>query len=147
MRFNSYKDNDFIGTHSNIINSIGAVWMVKLGKKIPEKSLEMFIAAGGHLILKAPKSDGGRYYYAHMKEYHIGEPKSNFTYPEYYQVMIDEMCDFSLDGTWICIDSIKSFDAKLIDHLYLRNGKTLADVVNKTRTATFYVSSDRDLQE
>lgn len=146
LRYNSYRNCDFIEEHKNIITNSGSVWMVKLGKKIPESSLNTFQEAGGNLLLKSPKKAGDRFYYAHMSGFSNGKPKADYIYPEYYAKIIEESCEYTLDGTWIRIDELFEVKDEYIDHFHLiKNGSSLRAIINATRTSTLYVESDCDL--
>ena len=40
LRINCYRDYDFIAEHNKIVDKQGGVWLLKIGRKIPERRLE-----------------------------------------------------------------------------------------------------------
>ena len=146
LRYNTYQDFDFVKTHSEILKAVGSVWLLKLGKQIPESSLNTFLENDGNIILKAPKKKGGYYHYAHMIGYHVGKPSEDMIYPDYYRKMVRDSYEYTLCGSWIKIDYLELLDFDVLGHFYLiKNGKPMVDIINSTRTATLYVESDEDI--
>ena len=147
VRYNCFRDFDFIDEHSRILQEAGHVWMLKVGKKIPLLSLRNFEEAGGHILLKSPKKLGNRYYYAHMVQYRHGSPGEDMCYPSYYHAMTEESYDYTLDGTWLQFDKLFEINDESIDHFHLiKNGAALRDIINATRTSTLYVESDKTFE-
>lgn len=147
IRYNCFKDFDFILEHCKLLQEGGHVWMLKVGKKIPITSLENFEEAGGQLILKSPKRLGNRYYYAHMTKYKHGSPSADMKFPSYYHAMTEESYDYTLDGTWLQIDDLFEISDKDVDYFHLiKNGAALRDIINATRTSTLYVESYKAIE-
>ena len=145
IRFTQYKKIDFIGEHLRLINKDGFVWMLKTGRRIPDSSLKKSVFKNGIVILKAPKKAGGQYYFAIVDNYHNGLPQDDYSYPRYYDEMIEESYDYSMDGTWLKIKKIKIMEENMLDHLIMqKSGKNLHDVINSTRTSVLYAISDSD---
>lgn len=150
IRFNNYKSTDFICEHNKCIQDNHHVWTLKTGKMIPIVKMQSIIDDGGFVVLKAPKSSGGKYYLAHARSSFNGVPTREMVYPDYYKKMIaDEnlwMID-TLEGTWIEIDQISALSDEIIQHIKLiSNGKLADDVIKTTRSATMYVTSDIDFE-
>lgn len=150
LRYNNYKSTDFICEHSKCIQENHHVWTLKTGKMIPKDKIQSVIDDGGFIVLKAPKSSGGKYHLAHMRSSFNGSPTKEMVYPNYYEKMIaDEnlwMID-SLEGTWIEIDQIANLPNEAIPHIRLiSNGKLADEVIKTTRSATMYVTSDIDFE-
>ncbi len=146
IRFTQYKNVDFIDEHSKIVKEKNSVWILKVGRMIPQKSIERVIGGSKVVVLKAPKKAGGKYYIASIKGYHNGLPKSGFDYPKYYDEMLDSSYEYTLEGTWICVETIQEIDDSILDHLLMeKNRNRLVDVINSTRTSVLYAISDEEL--
>lgn len=147
VRFSQYKKVDFIEEHLKLIRKIGNVWMLKIGRKIPEKSLKNVLSENGMILLKAPKKVGGKYYLAMVEEYHNGLPKDSFVYPDYYKEIIEDCFGFSLEGTWIKVNCIKEMPKDLLNNFQMsKNGKPLENVINSTRTSVLYAVCNKDFE-
>ncbi len=147
LRFNNYKKYKFIDEHSKILESNKSVWLLKGGKAINSKTMDNILSEGGHIILKEPKKDGGKYYYVHAREFYNGKNKETFAFPCYYNEMIDDYnCIYmeKLEGTWINIDFIKEFNG--VKNLKLiSNGKNVEDIIASTRSSLIYAQSNLEL--
>lgn len=143
LRYSNYRKNDFIQEHISCINKDGHVWMLKTGKHLQLEKVRTVLGDDGFLILRAPKSAGGEYYFAHVIDIFNGEVKKEMIFPEYYKDLIMDdkfwMVD-SLDGTWFKIDRIEKLPEEGVEKLRLiSNGKTVEEVLNRTRSATLYI--------
>lgn len=149
LRVNQYKSYDIIKEHNKISAEIGYVWILKMGKPIPEKAIDDVIDDSGILILKMPKSKGGDFYYTKLTESCNGNPKPDYVYPPYYNEMVETPNfdhDYSLSGTWLRVSKIKELPLETVKKLVLVNtGNSLIDVVNSTRTSFMYVRCDEDI--
>ncbi len=146
IRFLSLNHYDFIQEHRNVMETYNHVWMLKTGKYIPSSVMGDVLTQGGIIILKAPKSVGGKYYRAHYSEFLQGIPNKGMVYPKYYRSIPENYEKDKLDGTWMKIDSIEDVDEDYVSHLRLySNDKLLSDVIGQTRTSVMYVYSDEDV--
>lgn len=143
LRYSSYKKYDFIQEHQNIIKRYGSVWMMKVGKNIPENKLQTMYKNGGDLILRSPKSEGCKFYKASIKSFYSGKSKSDMKYPEYYKEMLDDEDLWfleSLTGTWFEVERIEEMAIEEAETLVLiSNGKRAIDVLANTRSSMIYV--------
>ena len=144
LRYSSYKKYDFIREHINIIENKGSVWMLKVGKNVPEKKLQKMYENGGTLYLRSPKIEGEKIYKATIKAYHLGEPKRNMIFPNYYDEMLNDEALWlidSLSGTWFEVVAIKEISQAQAERLKLAsNGKRAVDVLSCTRSSMLYVN-------
>ena len=143
LRYSSYKKHDFISEHRSVIEKHGSVWMLKVGKKIPENKLQKMYQNGGVLYLRSPKNEGEQFYKAKIKAFYSGEPKSNMLFPKYYDEMLNDedlwMVD-TLSGTWFEVVEIKAISQAQAERLKLvSNGKRAVDVLSCTRSSMLYV--------
>lgn len=150
LRFSNYKHFDFVSEHKKVLSENGYVWMLKIGKRIPDKRLTEVFNEPSALILKAPKDAGGKYYVAVVERTVNSSPTDGMVYPAYYNELIDDenmwIAD-SLDGTWFCIVSMEQLPDEMVSHLRLSsNDKAVEDVLSKTRSATVYVYSEDDIE-
>lgn len=146
LRFSTYKGYDFIEEHRNIINHNGAVWMLKLGKPVPSRTLNSILSESAGLILKAPKSVGGKYYYCQMLDAQNRKPNDEMRYPDYYKQLLDDMYWLSMDGTWIKVNKFIELDEGTIASFKLiSNDRLLDDVLSQTRTTMLYAYSERTI--
>lgn len=146
IRVSNFKRYNFIDEHKELVERDGFTWMLKCGKRIPEKALSEIQRSGGHLIVKTPKKQDEAYYYAHLCNFSNDEPPSRLSYPKYYEEIVQENEENSLSGTWLKIDSLEVIGSQLIDHFRLvSNSHQLRDVVQATRTPFLYVISDEHL--
>lgn len=141
VRYTPFRKYNFIKEHCNIIKDNGSVWMLKVGRKIPDAAVKDIIHQGGNVILKEPKLSGGRYYYAHCTSSYQGLPIDDMRFPEYYRKIPREDYDREpLDGTWLRIDEVCALDEDVVNCLYLcSNNRKLCEVVSQTRTSIMYV--------
>ena len=146
LRFGNYREYDFINEHKEVIRKYGYVWMLKVGKCIPQSRLDEVFDENRALLLKAPKSIGGKYYHAEVDDYYRGEPRMDMPYPPYYSKMLSDEVWWNVDslyGTWLRITAISELGKENIEHLYLfSNKKPVESVLSSTRTSTLYVYSD-----
>ncbi len=149
LRFNNYKEWNFIEEHRKLLKKHNYVWILKAGKPINISTMKNIIDEGGHLILKEPKNDGGRFYYMHILEFNNGMPQKEYIYPEYYKNMLEnEECYIleSLEGTWLKIDVVCEINHQ-VEHLKLiSNGKRLDETLLKTRSSLLYVNTAEDIE-
>lgn len=139
LRVSNYRSHDFIVEHQKMLLSHGQVWMLKIGKNIPIRSLKEVSEAGGILLLKTPKQQGSKWYVAHMMEYYHGSPNNTMDHPDYYLNMMVNSEEVSLNGTWIKIDKLFEVSEHLVDEFTLiANGHSLKEVINSTRTSFLY---------
>ena len=143
LRYSSYKKYDFIREHNSVIQDKGSVWMLKVGKCIPETKLQGMYRDGGILYLRSPKAEGEKIYKAVITAYYLGEPKHNMIFPNYYDEMLNDedlwLVD-SLSGTWFEVVEIKEISKSQAEQLKLvRNGKRAVDVLSCTRSSVLYV--------
>lgn len=144
LRYSSYKKYDFIREHKNIIHKKGSVWMLKVGKCVPENKLQKMYENGGVIYLRSPKNEGEKFYKATIKAYYLGEPKRNMIFPQYYNEMLNDedlwLVD-SLRGTWFEVVEIKEIAQAQAERLKLvSNGKRAVDVLSCTRSSMLYVN-------
>ena len=140
IRYTPFKKFDFIEEHAKLIAQQQSVWMLKIGRKIPETAITKIIDEGGNVVLKAPKSAGGDFYLAHCCASHQGRRLKNMVFPEYYLFIDGDFDRDPLDGTWLKIDRLESLSEHYSDRLYLcSNGKKLNDIISTTRTSVLYV--------
>ena len=147
LRYNNYKGTDFIEEHNKVVSVNGYVWMLKAGRKLVENKLNKIMGESALLILKAPKSSGGDYYYAQIAGYRYGGQLEKKESPSYYEKLVDDeklwQID-SLDGTWLKIGEIKPLAKTVVDELKLvSNNKSVMDVINSTMSSSLYVCSDK----
>ena len=146
LRYSPYKKYDFIHEHEKIIDKYGCVWLLKLGKPVPDIALKEILEGDSGLILKAPKKDGGSYYYCHMLSAQNTNVKREMRYPDYYNELMNELYWYSFTGTWIKIKKFILLEPDEIKHLKLvSNNKDLVEVLGQTRTTMLYAYSDNDL--
>ena len=141
IRFAQYRNVDFINELETLITKFGSAWMLKVGRKIPESSLNRMMEESRLIILKAPKVVGGEYFIASCASFHNGNPLPDFRYPIYYSEMIRSSTDneFTFDGTWLEITEIKPLPTSALEHMkMLKSDKKLDDVIRGTRTSTLY---------
>ena len=139
IRYTPFRKYDFIDEHTKLIAQKQSVWMLKIGRKIPEVAINEIITEGGNIVLKAPKSSGGNYYLAHCCAFHQGRASNDMVFPEYYFSINGDFDKDPLDGTWLKIDRLERLNEHYSDRLYLcRNGKKLNEVIGTTRTSVLY---------
>lgn len=147
IRYNNYNNFNFIKEHTKLIDEKGYVWVYKVGKMIPNSSLESVLDESGKIIFKAPKKDGGNYYLASFQGYSNGIPPIDRNYPEYYSEMLNMELISNLKGTWLKISKIVLLQKEEVEMLYLcKNDKSLVEIVNSTRTSILYVYSSRNAE-
>ena len=149
IRYNNYKKTNFIEEHNKIACSKGYVWMLKAGRKLVESKLSKIKNESSLLILKAPKGDGGEYYYSEIMEFRYGDQIQKDESPEYYGKLVGDEKLWqieSLDGTWLKLHAIKPLDEDIVEKFkLLSNKKKLIDVIGSTMSSAMYVYSDEDI--
>lgn len=148
LRYNNYKNNDFIEAHNGVVDKNGYSWMLKIGKDITKFKLEQVMSDGGLLILKAPKSAGGLYYISTIIEYYFGENKKDMVFPGYYHDMVNDVNLWQmsgLEGSWLKVERIVPLPDGFEKNLTLvSNSKKVDEVVKRTRSSMLYVQSEID---
>lgn len=147
FRYNNYKKRDFIKEHKNVLKNNNYVWLLKLGKKSNVKKIEDIKNHGGYLLLRAPKSDGGKTYITKFIDTSESEPKDG-VYPEYYNEILDEdnyiYWDKSLQ--WFKIKLIKEFNNENMEKIVLSNGKKpVNEIIDNTMTAFMFVENSSEI--
>ena len=142
LRVSSYRSFDFVGEHSKALEQGNGVWLLKTGKLIPEKALNSIIEAGGVIILRTPKKQGGQWYLSSFDQYHIGKPTLEMNYPSYYKLLCAQWEIDSLYGTWLHIYDLHEISENMVSHLALcANAHSVLEVINTTRTAYLYAKA------
>ena len=149
LRYNNYKKTDFIEEHNKVTAENGYVWLLKTGRKLVEKNLQKVMDESSVLLLKAPKSSGGRLFYARIIEYRYGKQEQEKKSPEYYKELVDDdklwQID-SLEGTWFKISKIEALDETIMDKLVLiSNGKKVSEVIGSTISSSLYICGKEDV--
>lgn len=123
---------------------------MKGGKSLPERRIQKIMDNGGVLILKEPKSNGGKYYITSILEMKNGIVNNEMVYPSYYDEMVNDydcIAIDSLDGTWIKINYLNVIDDLALNHIRLVSNKMpLDEVMASTRSTLLYVESDMDIE-
>ena len=149
MRVNDYKDHQFFKDHDCVMKDVGYVWMLKVGKRIPELRMQDVLKGGGHVIFRGSKASGGKYYYAHVEEVKYGTPDVSMVFPEYYCSMVSDPSLWtldSLDGTWLKLTSLQEMRSELIQNIKLiSNGKSVDEAMKSSMTSFVYAKSTQDL--
>lgn len=144
LRINYFKDYDFIAEHNKILDAQQSVWLLKIGRKIPEGRMRELLENQGTLVLKADKKHGGIYYETKVFDYYYGEPKKTMNHPNYYQQLIDTLAytrDVSVDGTWIKIGIIHKMNENRVRRMILeKTGEPIYELMNKCSTAYMYAN-------
>ena len=149
LRYSNYKKYNFIEEHVKTLAEKGTVWMLKIGKNIPENKLKDIYDEGGVLVLRSPKADGSKYYKIEVRSCLNGDPNCEMVYPDYYEDMLDDEDMWgmdTMDGTWFEVSSIKELPDGASSHFWLiSNGKKVEDVLSSTRSSMIYIKSDKDI--
>ena len=144
LRINCYRDYDFIAEHNKIVDKQGGVWLLKIGRKIPERRLEDLIETSGILVLKADKRHGGVYFETKLFEYYYGDPSESMYHPDYYDELINVLSytrDVSVNGTWLLIGKISKMEEERIRRLTLeKTGEPICKLMDKCSTACMYAN-------
>lgn len=149
IRYNNYKKTNFIEEHNKVVSVNGFVWMLKAGRRLVDSKVSKVINETALLILKAPKSSGGDYYYAEVLDFRYGDQENKEESPDYYENLVEDERLWQIDsltGTWLKIGAIKSLDkSKAEEFKFLSNGKRVVDVINSTMSSSLYVCSDKKI--
>ncbi len=146
LRIGEYKNYNFVKEHNSIIQERGLVWMLKLGKTIPQNALDGTIGKNGVVILREPKRAGGGLLLCKCIEYRNDDLLPSSLFPMYYKEMLSEYYWLSSFGTWLCLTSIVPLGEKYYDSLLLaKNDKPLSQVLSETRTSFMYVRNTAEI--
>lgn len=146
LRFSTYKKYDFIEEHRKIIDATGSVWILKIGRKVPNKTLAEIQSKSAGLILKAPKVAGGKYYYCKMINSLNSKPTDEMEFPSYYRQLMKDMYWFSMDGTWIKVaEFVELTNEEVAELKLLSNNRSLDEVFTETRTTMLYAYTSKDI--
>lgn len=144
FRYKPYKNYDFISAHQECISKYGSVWILKIGKQISATTLEYMCDDKRGLVLRAPKSHGGKMYFCHCSAYKYGEPTEEMKYPAYYSEIRDS--EGYLKGSWIQITSMHELSEDAEKSLRLdSNDRRLFDVLQETRTVIMKVYAENEI--
>lgn len=149
FRFRNYKSKPFIEEHLSILSANGFVWMLKLGRRTNISNLEAIKQAGGWLILRAPKTENGKFYLTHFSEFSESEPMDGI-YPEYYREILEDddkdFYDIQPNYQWFKVDSISELSSTESPKFVLsKTGKSVNEVIGSTRTAVMYIKNTEDI--
>ena len=148
FRYKSYAKNEFIQAHQDVLSANGYVWMLKVGKRTSLSKIEKVLESGGWLILRSPKSEGGKSYIAHFDEVSENQPQE--VYPQYYNdILSDEENLYfeNLTYQWFKISSINELPESCANELLMSNSeKKVKDVIDTTRTAVMYIKNGVDIE-
>lgn len=125
LRVNCYKGYDFVEEHNRVLTD-GKVWILKLGKVIPEWRLKKLKDENGYIVFRTDKKHGSRFYIANFVDYRIGRPNGDMKYPKYYSEMIDVLSytmDVSDSGTWFQVEKINEMSIEQVDSLVMNNSE------------------------
>lgn len=148
LRYSQFRNYDFLSEHKSIIDRLGYVWMLKLGKTVPEYRMKEILAETQAIILKAPKSQGGNYLIAVFDDFYNGKAPKELLFPNYYNEMVDTSYEYSLEGTWIKTISVREMTNEEVKKIFLvSNDKNIEDVMKSTRSALLYAYSTEDIIE
>lgn len=149
IRYNNYKKTDFVEEHNKVVGTNGYVWMLKAGRRLVDNKINRVVNESALLVLKAPKSAGGEYYYAEIFDFRYGDQAKKEESPAYYKNLVEDEQLWqieSLTGTWLKIGAIKSVNKSKVEELkLLSNGKSVVDVINSTMSSSLYVYSDKKI--
>jgi hypothetical protein len=119
--------------------------MLKAGKRSDAKKLNSILESGGYIILKSPISDGNKYFIGKFDQILGNEPIDRM-YPEYYKDFLNDNYDYS-GGQWFRLTMLKELDNKYIASLIMqKDGKRILDVLNTTRTAVMFISTEIEIR-
>lgn len=143
LRVNDFAHYSFTEEHRKVINDIGNVWMLKVGRGLAETSVRKVMEDGGKLIIKEPKKSGNHYYACSISEIYEGAWKSDMVRPSYYDELA--MSGVSLKGTWLKIEGMELIDDKnLADFTLIKGGKKMTDIISCTRSPILFVQRKTD---
>ena len=143
LRYNDYKKYDFIEEHQKIIDEHGFTWIYKIGRSITKRKLKKVMNESGQLLLRSPKTKGGKIYISPILEYAYGMPKNDYVFPEYYQELVADDREWrmqSLEGSWLKIGTIEEVPIEESKKIRLiSNGKPVLEVLDATMSSMLYV--------
>ena len=147
FRYSNYGNNSFIQEHRSVIDKNGYVWMLKLGKRSSIEKITTIKNAGGWMVLRAPKSEGGISYIASFSEFSETFP-DKLSCPEYYDEIIQGLNDdetlYITNPTlqWFKLNCIVRLDEQMSKNLVVsKTGKAVDEVIETTRTAVMYIKN------
>lgn len=144
FRYKPYMNYDFVSAHKECISKYGNVWILKIGKQISSATMEYMCDDKRGLILRSPKSHGGKMYFCQCSAYKFGEPTKEMKYPTYYSEIRNS--EGTLGGSWIQITSIYELNKEAEKALRLdSNDRILSDVLQETRTVIMKVYAEKDI--
>lgn len=151
FRYSNFKKVSFISAHQEMLENNKFVWMLKIGRRSSIQKLNEIEEFGGWMILRAPKSDGGKNYIVHFSEFTETNPESN--YPFYYEEIIRDNVDnesfYNPNATyqWFKLTSINELPENDANNLVIAtSGKKVNDVIGKTRTAVMFVKNNTPIK-
>lgn len=139
LRVNSYKGYDFVEEHNRVIAD-EKVWVLKLGKLIPEWRLIKIKEERGFVVFRTDKKHGSRFYIAKLVDYRVGEPNDQMIYPKYYSEMIDDLSysmDISDSGTWLQVERIYEMSSEQINALVMNNSNEKVSTLFERCSSSF----------
>ena len=147
FRYSNYGNYSFIQEHRSVIERIGYVWMLKIGKKSSVEKITTIKESGGWMVLRSPKSEGGISYIASFSEFSETFP-DELRCPEYYEEIIhgvndDEAINFTKPTfQWFKLNSILRLDENMSKNFVVsKTGKSVDEVIDTTRTAVMYIKN------
>lgn len=123
LRVNYYKGYDFVEEHNRVLIN-GKVWVLKLGKVIPEWRLKKLMEESVWIFFRTDKKHGSRFYISKFVDYHVGKPKDKMNYPDYYDEMIEALSytmDVSDSGTWLQVEKLSEMSSEQVSSLVMNN--------------------------
>lgn len=144
FRYSKYDHYDFLAEHNRILEKEGFVWVLKLGRKTNEPSIRNILSQGGTLILKSPKSEGGKYTLCLFDLYSTDKPNPAL-YPKYYSEFIEsQYCETSYQ--WFRITKMLEMNDAQIEALRVKkNDMAVNEIIKATRTSVMFIYNDKDL--
>lgn len=144
LRGPNYKNNSFTVEHKEKFKEKNEVWLVKMGRKVSEKSINQCMDNGGFVILKGPKKDKNNVLIGRVDKIYFGDYRKSYNVPDYYEEMHDD--GYLLYGTWFHFLEMYDLDAKTFPGLVsLKNKTPLMELIENTRTVMFFVNTTNNL--
>lgn len=144
FRYSKYAQYNFLTEHTKILEKEGCVWILKAGRKTNETSIRNILSQGGGLVLKSPKSEGGKYSFCCYDCYSTERPEVSL-FPSYYSEFIDSQYN-DTEHQWFRVVKIVDMDENQIKSLRVKkNSKKVCETIKTTRTSVMFVYNDRNL--
>lgn len=144
FRYSKYDHYDFLSEHKKILERTGCVWILKAGRKTNEISILDILSQGGMLVLKSPKSEGGRYSFCTFDLYSTETPDSALC-PSYYTEFIDSQY-YETTYQWFRITKMLEMNDAQVNSLRVKkNGMKVSEIIQTTRTSVMFLYNDEDL--